>query len=534
MIETRRVAVDVRYNGVPFCVAFGSDFGSIITAYMAENGLTPATLAGNASGLLKLLAARAEAMRRGTAVGGSQIGAEVESMSYTDTAAANSDSLDITINAQDGKWAGSWMPDKGAKLQPKILGRNWEREGDSRTLQCGLFILDDLSFQDAPTTLQVGGVSKPSNTDFSELERETVWKNTSVAMIGATIAARYGLMFTYDAEDYAIECDEQDGTDSSYYNTLCSNYGLILKVYAMRLWVYDRERYKAKRAVKTFTRSMIRRGSFSWSTTLSGTYTGGTFTYTDADKDIDIVCSVGGGSHTKNLSRRATSVYDASVQLCAELNNANHGNTKIKFSTDGEWQVSAANCIEIAGFGSRIDGKYFVDKVQHKVSRSGGFASDLECSLVEKPFYHWEVGGHIECHAQDDSSDEEYNSNYETTSPAANAASTAEGAIAGQAVTLNYVPFYHDSTTENPSSFRSGTFYYYDGILVNGRYRMAISPERCNKLPMSANVTDWVRASDCQSGGTGTYDNTEDTGAGGGSGGSWSGGSGGTNVDMEM
>jgi len=61
------------------------------------------------------------------------------------------------------------------------------------------------------------------------------WKNTSIKRIGQTIAARYGLGFTYDAEDYDIECDEQDGADSSYYNTLCQNYGLVLKVYARRL-----------------------------------------------------------------------------------------------------------------------------------------------------------------------------------------------------------------------------------------------------------------------------------------------------------
>ena len=103
-------------------------------------------------------------------------------------------------------------------------------------------------------------MSKPSDSDFSELERDVIWKNTSIKRIGAKIAARYGLAFTYDADDYDIECDEQDGTDSSYYNSLCKNYGLILKVYARRLWVYDREKYKAKRAVRTFDRSQIRPG----------------------------------------------------------------------------------------------------------------------------------------------------------------------------------------------------------------------------------------------------------------------------------
>ena len=341
---------------------------------------------------------------------GEEIAGLVESLTYVDNAADNSDSIDITLDAQDSGWLNGWLPDKGATLRPKILGFDWERPGDHRRIECGLFVLDDVSFSDAPTTLQLGGVSKPSDSDFSELEREAIWKNTTIQRIGATIAARYGLGFTYDADDYDIECDEQDGTDSSYYNTLCRNYGLILKVYARRLWVYDREKYKAKPAVKTFHRTDIRPGSFGWDTTLSGTYTGGYFNYTDADKDIDIVCSVGGGTHTKSVNRRATSVYDASLQLVAELNNANHGTVKLKFGVDGDWQVSAGNCIEIAGYG-QLDGKYFVDKVTHKVSKSG-FTSDFECSGVGTPFYAWQVGGQIEHHEDSGESGETYDSSY--------------------------------------------------------------------------------------------------------------------------
>lgn len=361
--------------------------------------------------------------------------------------------------------------------------------------------LSTLFGQDAPTTLQVGGVSKPSDTDFSELERETIWKNTSIKRIGESIAGRYGLGFTYDADDYDIECDEQDGTDSSYYNTLCKNYGLILKVYAKRLWVYDRERYKGKRAVQDFDRTNIIPGSLSYNTTLSGTYTGGYFTYTDADKDLDIVCSVGGGNHTKNVNRRATSVFDASVQLCAEINNANHGRVKLKFSVMGNWGVSAGNNLRLTGYGDGlnggINGKYFVDKVTHKYTKSGGFVTSFECSGIFDPFHYWDVGGHIEYHQSEDSSSESYNSAYETTSPAANAASAAAGA----AVTLTKAPFYYTSVAPKPSCYKSGTFYFYDGILVNNRYRITNTAARCGKLPVGKNVTGWVPASYCNGGG---------------------------------
>lgn len=312
-------------------------------------------------------------------------GTDLESMTYNDVAADNSDSIDITINAQDSKWINAWMPETGAALVADILGKDWERDGDSRMIQCGSFVLDNVSFADAPTTMQMGGVSKPNDSDFSELERETVWKNTSIKRIGQTIARRYGLGFSYDAQDYAISCDEQDGADSSYYNQLCRNYGLVLKVYAKRLWVYDREAYKKKKAVKTLYRSDIEPGSFQYSTTISGTFTGGSFEYTDPDTDTDITCSIGGGKRIKKVSRRATSVADAMVQLCAELNNANHGNTSISFTTDGEWVVSAGNCIQLSGYG-KIDGKYFVDKLTHQVGGTG-FSSKFECSLVEAGFH---------------------------------------------------------------------------------------------------------------------------------------------------
>lgn len=101
----------------------------------------------------------------------------------------------------------------------------------------------------------------------------------------------------------------------------------------------------------------------------------------------------------------------------------------------------------------------------------------------------------IEYHQSEDSSSESYNSAYETTSPAANAASAAAGATAGAAVTLTKAPFYYTSVAPKPSCYKSGTFYFYDGILVNNRYRITNTAARCGKLPVGKNVTGWVPAS---------------------------------------
>lgn len=464
--------------------------------------------AGNCGAVRQQTAAKATTTTKRVETLGAGVGTDiapyVESLTYVDNAADDSDTIDMTLDAQDGKWLWAWLPQKGATLYPCLRGHDWERPGDERRMDCGLFVVDDVNYSDTPTTLQLGGVSKPSDSNFSETERKVTWKNTSIKRIGESIAVRYGLGFSYDAEDYDITCDEQDGTDSSYYNTLCQNYGLVLKVYARRLWVYDREAYKAKRAVKVFDRTNIIRGSVSWTTTLSGTYTGGTFDYTDADKDCDISCAVGGGTHIKSINRRATSVQDAAVQLCAELNRANHGTIKLRFSVPGDWTVSAGNTISITGYGGGpsggdggINGKYFVDKVTHKYTRSGGFTTAFECSGVREGFHPYDVGGSILYNTEgSDTSDNSYTDNYET-STAASAASKAAGAEAGAATTLENAPFYYTSVAQNPSCYKSGVYYFYDGILINGRYRMTVSASRCGKLPVGENVTGWVPASYC-------------------------------------
>lgn len=418
------------------------------------------------------------------------IGTDIEKLTYVDNAADNSDSIDITIDAQDNKWINGWLPEKGATISAVVNGLYWNHGRGTKVLRCGLFTLDDLSYSDMPSTMQISGVSKPSDSDFSEHDRENVWKNTSIKRIGADIAARYGLTFSYDADDYDIESIEQDGTDSSFYNGLCKDYGLILKIYAKQLWVYDREKYKEKPAVKTYHRDGdIIRGSFSYTTTLAGTYTGGYFTYTDADKDQDIKCSIGGGTRTKSINQRATSVLDASIQLCAALNNANHEITKISFKVPGEWSVCAANNICISGYG-KLDGKYFVNKITHSFDKSGGYTAALECSRIVTPFHYWEVGGTIETHEQNSGEETKYSSTYEN--------SGAGKAEAGKAVNLSNAPFYYTSTAQSVSCYKSGTYYFYDGILVNGRYRMTNLAARCGKLPVGKNVTGWVPAENCK------------------------------------
>lgn len=102
-----------------------------------------------------------------------EIAPDLESFKYTDVAESQSDSVSITVNAKAAKWKNDRMPEKGVKLYPAIVVKDWNIGGIESgcrdySAECGAFVLDDLSFAGAPDSLTMGGVAKPNDTSFSE------------------------------------------------------------------------------------------------------------------------------------------------------------------------------------------------------------------------------------------------------------------------------------------------------------------------------------------------------------------------------
>lgn len=321
----------------------------------------------------------------------------LESFSYKDCAEGESDSVSITIDATEEKWKNDWMPEKGAKLYPIIEVWDWAFGGVKNgfrdlSAECGAFTLDDLSYSDTPDTLTFSGTAKPNDTSFSERERDCEWQNTSIQKIAEEIAGRYNLTLKFEGNDHDIEVKEQSETDSAFLQDLCETYGLCMKVYAEELWIYDRETYKAKEAAFTIYRAAplldptalcVQKGSLSWNTTLAGTYTGGIFTYTNEKEEIDISVEVGTPERQLKLNQKASSEADAKAQLEAAIANENHGATTVSFSMMGFPAGAAAQCFQLVGFG-KMDGKYFIDSMEHSFGRSSGYVTKISASKVEE------------------------------------------------------------------------------------------------------------------------------------------------------
>lgn len=302
------------------------------------------------------------------------------SFSYTDCASGESDGIDINIQDAKKDWLNA-MPTKGATIAAVLKVNDWNKAGDNRKLDCGVFILDDFTFSGPPTTGTISGVSVPAASAFKETKRTKTWEKVTIAEIAKNIAATACVGLVFDAPvSFKISSIEQNKeTDCEFLCKLCETYGLSMKVYKSKIIIFDREVYKAKAYAGRIDRTGME--SWSWKTTLAGSFTGGTITYTNPKTEKEITYKTGMGSRILECTEKADNAADAERKVNAAIKNANHGSTSMSVSTMGEVKFVAGQTVMITGLG-KCNGKYYIDKVTHNIG--GGYKTDYELSRVEQ------------------------------------------------------------------------------------------------------------------------------------------------------
>lgn len=312
---------------------------------------------------------------------GAKISEQATAFSYTDVASGQSDSVSITVQDIGKEWMGSLMPKRGASLGAKIILTNWGSGEGTTSFDCGTFVLDDISFSGRPLSCVLGGVSVPAMDDFKSLPNTNTWEKTTVEDIASQIAAKAGVSLYYDADTIQIaEIEQSKQTDSAFLYSLCEKYGLAMKVYNHKIVIFDIVRYEEKGAVLTLNETDM--NSWSYNTTVEGTYTGVNLDYTDPDTEDTINVMMGSYGRMYAINTQASGQYDAELQAAAKVNAANRSVETMEVTIRANTSIVASHCIAISGLGA-IDGKYYVDKIRHSVGN--GYKMQLSIHKVQTP-----------------------------------------------------------------------------------------------------------------------------------------------------
>lgn len=301
----------------------------------------------------------------------------IETISYTDVATGESDSIAITLSNLDKKWITTWLPQKGDKLNAKIITKNWIKEGDKTTFHCGEFTIDDCSFSGRPLVATINGVSIPATEGFQSTERNKDYKRVKLKEIANEIAKRYKMKLVYDADDYTISMEQSQKSDSSFLQELCQKYGLCLKVYAKKIIIYDEGKYEKKKVVATIHEKDME--SWDYNTTLVKTYNAATISYTATKSGSTIKIKVGNGKRVLNINETADSLQDAEIKAISSINNENKKANTMQIRIEGNPKLVASSCISITGLG-KLNGKYFIEKVVH--SLNNGYFMNLNLRKI--------------------------------------------------------------------------------------------------------------------------------------------------------
>ena len=289
----------------------------------------------------------------------------ITSFAYTDIASGSSDSVSITLENIDKKWLNAWFPEKGATIMVKAVVKNWEKSGKKRTFTCGTFVIDDISFSGRPLTATIGAVAVPADTGFKATKRSKTWEDVTIEQIASKIAEAAGIKPYYSAPSIKIsELEQSNETDSSFLYSLCAKYGLAMKVYNQKLVIFDEEEYEKKQKIVTVDeKDML---SWSFNTTVDGTYTGVKLTYTKPSANKTTTVTVGTSERLYEYSAQVDGQYDAELQAMAKLRSENKKAKTMEMKIMANEDIIASGIIKVTGLG-KANGLYYVDQVKRSI-----------------------------------------------------------------------------------------------------------------------------------------------------------------------
>lgn len=305
------------------------------------------------------------------------------SFTYTDVASGSSDSISMELNDRDHKWIGPWFPKKGDKIKPTIRTHNWDKDGVTEKLPCGTYTIDNFSIRGGPIRLTMDGLAIPSTSGFKATDRSNTYKKTTLKAIGKKVAARAGLKFHYEGKEISIEKVEQDKQpDCTFYSELVAKFGMAMKLFSNKLVVFDEGTYEKKKVVATLTPKDFD-PNWTWNTSLTGTYTGVKYKYTNSDKKKTYTVTAGKGKRILHCEEPAQNLGEAVKIALAALNNANRGTTTMTITMRSNRKIIATSCVQISGLG-KLNGKYYVQEAAHTLE-DGGYKMRLSLRKVETP-----------------------------------------------------------------------------------------------------------------------------------------------------
>jgi phage protein D len=314
------------------------------------------------------------------------------SFEYTDQAAGKSDEIQIELHDRDDQWINGWLPLKGSVIKASITCRDWHGRGQDLFLDCGSFKCDEpAEYQGPPNKVSVKAVSATLTNELRETVRTKGWENYSLEGVAGELAQKHGLALYYDAPPHQFQRqDQRRESDLAFLQRLATARGINVKIHDGRMVMFAAQKGDAQGAALTINRKggdFFTALEYSFKISSEGTgYDSATVEYHNpATRELRQTEYRAGGERggegkTLTLDSRVESEAEAQILAQSRLRAANQGELTGAFTIMGYPGLVSGLTLTLEDFGV-FSGKYFVEKVSHKVGDKYTTMADIRQTL---------------------------------------------------------------------------------------------------------------------------------------------------------
>ena len=295
-------------------------------------------------------------------------------VTFSDKLEKHAGEISFSLEDSSGRWQQT-PPTRGDKVQLSI-------GYDDNLVPCGLFEIDEIEVQGPGDKISMKGIAAAIGTSL-RTHYSRAYESQSLAQIAGTVAAAHGLTVVGAPEDPGVvsfeRVTQKHETDLGFLYRLANLHNYTFAVKGSQLVFTARKALEQAATVLTITRSPMLRFAFTSKT--GGVHKSATVSYHDpATKTLitgsaDADPPVPTGDELK-LPMRAENEADAKAKAKAALHAANMGEVTCSLSLYGDERLLSGLNVMLQGWGW-FDGVYLVETSSHKLTRGGGYTTDI-------------------------------------------------------------------------------------------------------------------------------------------------------------
>ena len=317
-------------------------------------------------------------------------------LTYNDAEEGETDEVSMELEDTDGLWRDAWYPTKGDKLELSI-------GYDGIMMNCGKFVVDEISLRGAPDTVTIRALAAATNSPL-RTKTSTAHENQTLKQIAEKIAFKNGLTVKGEIASIQIERVTQNReSDLAFLARIAKEYGYLFSVRDKTITftsIYGVEKgapvleidrtdliaYSVSdKSVKTFQSATVKYREPKTNKVVTATVKAGDTLEGGTGK-------VGGANTTTSadvleIKDKAENEAQARLKAQAALHKANSEGQEGTFDLYGEPLLMAGNNFTLTGMG-KLAGRWHISRSTHTISRDSGYRTTIEAKRlkdVEKP-----------------------------------------------------------------------------------------------------------------------------------------------------